>query len=236
MTVRVLLADDQALIRSGFRSILGHAPDIEVVAEAANGDEAVRLAQLHAVDVVLMDIRMPGMDGIEATRLLCHGVRDARPHVLIVTTYGDDEYVFESLRAGASGFLLKDATAEELIHAVRIVARGDGLLSPAVTREVIAQFARRDPSPAHATPAPTAHREALTDREAEVLVLVARGLSNAEIADALTISEPTVKTHVAHILAKLDLRNRVQVVVYAYEHGLAHPAHSAHPAHPAHEV
>jgi DNA-binding NarL/FixJ family response regulator len=219
VTIRVVIADDQDLIRSGFRAILGHATDIEVVAEAARGDEAVRLARSHVVDVVLMDIRMPGMDGIEATRALCRGSRDGRPHVLIVTTYPDDEYVFESLRAGASGFLLKDATAEQLLDAVRIVARGDGLLSPQITREVIEQFARAHPQ---AQPAPI---EALTERESEVLRLVARGLSNAEIAEALTVSEPTVKTHVAHILAKLDLRNRVQAVVYAYEHNLTHSTH-----------
>ncbi|MFN8584892.1 MAG: response regulator transcription factor [Dehalococcoidia bacterium] len=221
MTVRVLIADDQELIRSGFRAILGHAPDIEVVAEAATGAEAVRLARGSAADVVLMDIRMPGTDGIEATRALCRGSRDGRPHVLIVTTYPDDEYVFESLRAGASGFLLKDATAEQLIEAVHVVARGDGLLSPQVTREVIEQFARRAGPPHPTAPAPTASGETLTDRESEVLALLARGLSNAEIAAALTVSEPTVKTHVAHILAKLDLRNRVQAVVYAYEYGLA---------------
>jgi len=220
VTVRVLIADDQELIRSGFRAILGHAPDLQVVAEAATGAEAVRLAHNCAADVVLMDIRMPGMDGIEATRALCRGSRDGRPHVLIVTTYQDDEYVFESLRAGASGFLLKDATADQLIDAVRIVSRGDGLLSPAVTREVIEQFARRA-APAYA-PAPI---EALTDRESEVLALLARGLSNTEIAATLTVSEPTVKTHVAHILAKLDLRNRVQAVVYAYEHNLTRPPH-----------
>ncbi|MGE0135953.1 MAG: response regulator [Dehalococcoidia bacterium] len=218
MTIRVLIADDQELIRSGFRAILGHAPDVEVVAEAATGAEAVRLARACTPDVVLMDIRMPGMDGIEATRALCHGSREGRPHVLVVTTYPDDEYVVESLRAGASGFLLKDATAAQLVDAVRIVARGDGLLSPQVTREVIEQFARRAPSPA-----PPA--EALTDRESEVLRLIARGLSNAEIAETLTVSEPTVKTHVAHILAKLDLRNRVQAVVYAYEHNLTRAPH-----------
>lgn len=224
MTVRVLLADDQALIRSGFRSILSHAPDIEIVGEAADGAEAVRLARALRADVVIMDIRMPGVDGIEATRQLCHGARDAAPHVLIVTTYADDEYVFESLRAGASGFLLKDATAEELVHGIRLVAEGNGLLSPAVTREVIEHFARAAARPFAGLPA-----EALTAREAEVLALVARGLSNAEIADALTVSEPTVKTHVAHILAKLGLRNRVQAVVYAYEHALAGTAPEAAP-------
>ncbi len=151
MTVRVLIADDQELIRSGFRSILSHAPDLEVVGEAATGSQAVRLARESRADVVLMDIRMPDMDGIEATRQLCHGGRDGHPHVLIVTTYADDEYVFESLRAGASGFLLKDATAQELIHAVRVIAEGNGLLSPAVTRDVIEQFARAPhaPRPAH---------------------------------------------------------------------------------------
>jgi len=213
VSTRVLLADDQALIRSGFRMILSRAPDIEVVGEAATGAEAVRLAGETRADVVLMDIRMPDMDGIEATRRLCRGTRDGYPRVLIVTTYSDDEYVFESLRAGASGFLLKDATAEELVHAVHVVAEGDALLSPAVTREVIEQFTRA------ARPA-LAPAEGLTDREQDVLALVARGLSNLEIAEALTISEPTVKTHVAHILAKLGLRNRVQAVVYAYEQQL----------------
>jgi DNA-binding NarL/FixJ family response regulator len=214
MTVRVLIADDQELIRSGFRSILSHSPDIEVVGEAATGSQAVRLARECRADVVLMDIRMPGMDGIEATRQLCHGARDGHPHVLIVTTYGDDEYVFESLRAGASGFLLKDATAQELIHAVHTIAEGNGLLSPAVTREVIEHFAR-----ASHPLTPTANED-LTARERDVLALIARGLSNAEIALDLTVSEPTVKTHVAHILSKLGLRNRVQAVVYAYEHQL----------------
>jgi DNA-binding NarL/FixJ family response regulator len=189
------------------------------VGEAADGRQALAATERLRPDVVVMDIRMPGMDGIEATRALCRGSRDGRPHVLIVTTYPDDEYVFESLRAGASGFLLKDATAEQLLDAVRIVARGDGLLSPQITREVIEQFARAHPQ---AQPAPI---EALTERESEVLRLVARGLSNAEIAEALTVSEPTVKTHVAHILAKLDLRNRVQAVVYAYEHNLTHSTH-----------
>jgi DNA-binding NarL/FixJ family response regulator len=218
VTVRVLLADDQELIRSGFRSILRRAPDIEVVGEAATGDQAVRLARDTRADVVLMDIRMPVMDGIEATRQLCQGARDARPRVLIVTTYGDDEYVFESLRAGASGFLLKDATAEELIHGIRVVAEGDALLSPAVTREVIEQFTRA------ARPVALLAADPLTERERDVLALVARGLSNLEIAAALTVSEPTVKTHVAHILAKLGLRNRVQAVVYAYEHQQTNPS------------
>jgi DNA-binding NarL/FixJ family response regulator len=214
VTIRVLIADDQELIRSGFRSILSRAPDIEVVGEAATGSQAVHLARECRADVVLMDIRMPDMDGIEATRQLCHGARDGHPHVLIVTTYADDEYVFESLRAGASGFLLKDATAEELIHAVRVIAEGNGLLSPTVTRDVIEQFTR-----APHTPTPPTDDD-LTARERDVLALIARGLSNAEIALDLTVSEPTVKTHVAHILSKLGLRNRVQAVVYAYEHQL----------------
>lgn len=217
MTIRVLIADDQELIRSGFRSILSRAPDIEVVGEAATGSQAVRRARECHADVVLMDIRMPDMDGIEATRQLCHGARDGNPHVLIVTTYGADEFVFESLRAGASGFLLKDATAEELIHAVRVIAEGNGLLSPAVTRDVIEQFTRAP----HALTAPAG--DDLTARERDVLALIARGLSNTEIALELTISEPTVKTHVAHILSKLGLRNRVQAVVYAYEHQLTSP-------------
>lgn len=213
--IRVLIADDQELIRSGFRSILSRVSDIEVVGEAATGAQAVHLARECHPDVVLMDIRMPDMDGIEATRQLCHGARAGRPHVLIVTTYGDDEYVFESLRAGASGFLLKDATAEELIHAVRVIAEGNGLLSPAVTRDVIDQFARSGRPQTMLLPG-----DELTARERDVLALVARGLSNLEIADELSVSEPTVKTHVAHILSKLGLRNRVQAVVYAYEHRL----------------
>jgi DNA-binding NarL/FixJ family response regulator len=214
MTIRVLLADDQALIRQGFAAILARTPDIDVVAEAADGAAAVRLAHEHQPDIILMDIRMPVLDGIEATRELCAGAQDAHPRVLIVTTYGDDEYVFESLRAGASGFLLKDATAEELLHAIRVIAAGDALLSPAVTRDVIEHFTRQTASNDGRAV------EDLTPRERDVLALVARGLSNLEIAAALTVSEPTVKTHVAHILAKLSLRNRVQAVVYAYEHQL----------------
>lgn len=218
MTIRVVLADNQELVRSGFRSILRHVPDLEVVAEAANGTDAVRLAREHAADVVVMDIRMPGLDGIEATRALCAGSRSATPHVLIVTTYNDDTYVVEALRAGASGFLLKDATAEELIHGIRLVAAGDALLSPAVTREVIERATRLAAPPRPSTPFAT--HEDLTPRELDVFALLARGHSNLEIAEALIVSEPTVKTHVAHILAKLRLRNRVQAVVYAYEHHL----------------
>ena len=216
MSVRVLIADDQELIRVAFRTILGYESDIEVVGEAADGEEAVLLARRTRPDVVLMDIRMPKMDGIEATRQLCAGALGGLPHVLIATTYGDDEYVFEALRAGASGFLLKDATAEDLVKAIRLVASGSGLLSPAVTRSVIEQFAR-----APRTPPREADGEALTARERDVLALLARGLSNAEIAERLVISEPTVKTHVAHVLGKCGVRNRAQAVVYAYEHGIA---------------
>ncbi len=215
MTIRVLLADDQELIRAGFASILGRATDIEVVGEASTGHEAVLEAERLHPDVVVMDIRMPDLDGIEATRRLCHGSRDAGPHVLIVTTYGDDENVYRALAAGASGFLLKDASAEELIHAVRVVAEGNALLSPAVTRGVIERFT------GGSAVEPDELSRSLTPREHEVLALLVKGLSNAEIAQLLVLSEPTVKTHVAHILDKLDLRSRVQAVAYAFEHGLA---------------
>jgi DNA-binding NarL/FixJ family response regulator len=214
----VLLADDQALVRVGLRKILENEPDTTVVAEAENGEEAVAAAARHRPDVVLMDIRMPVLDGIEATRRI---VRE-RPatRVLILTTFGLDTYVYDALRSGASGFMLKDAPPEEIAAAVRIVASGEALLAPAVTRAVIEEFARREPPPAPAAPPAL---DELTPREREVLDLLARGLSNPEICERLVISEATAKTHVARILQKLDLRDRVQAVIYAYESGLVAP-------------
>jgi DNA-binding NarL/FixJ family response regulator len=214
--IRVLLADDQELVRSGFRLILELADGIEVVGEAADGREAVALAKELQPDVVLMDVRMPELDGIEATRRLRQAGVDAR--VLVLTTFDLDEYVYGAVRAGASGFLLKDAPREQLVTAVRTVARGEALLAPAVTRRLIERFVDR-PAPVEAAPA----LAELSARELEVLRLVARGLSNAEIADELVIGEATVKTHVARVLRKLDLRDRVQVVVLAYESGVVEP-------------
>ena len=217
MTTRILLVDDQPLLRTGFRMILSAEPDFVVVGEAGDGASAVELASRLRPDVVLMDIRMPGMDGIQATRALA-GPGVAEPlKVLILTTFGLDEYVVESLRAGASGFLLKDAPAEDLVEAIRIVAAGDALLAPSVTRRLLDRIASKLP-PAHDNVIPALSE--LTEREMEVLKLVARGLSNAEIAEKLVISETTVKTHVSRILGKLDLRDRVQVVIFAYETGL----------------
>ncbi len=215
MSARVLLADDQSLVRAGFRKILESEPGIEVVAEASDGDEAVAAARRFDPDVVLMDVRMPRLDGIAATRLITAAGLPAR--VLMLTTFGHDEYVYDALRAGASGFLLKDAPPEDLIDAVRIVARGDALLDPAVTRSVVEAFARM---PETSEPAALAE---LTAREREVLALLARGLSNAEICDRLVVSEGTAKTHVARVLGKLGLRDRVQAVILAYECGLVRP-------------
>jgi DNA-binding NarL/FixJ family response regulator len=213
--IRVLLADDQALVRAGFRMILKAEPEIDVVGEAGDGAEAVALARGLAPDVVLMDVRMPLMDGIESTRRIVGGGAETR--VLMLTTFDLDEYVYEALRAGASGFLLKDAPEEQLVAGIRIVADGGSLFAPAVTRRLIERFAGLHPR----TPPPGL--DDLTSREVEVLRLVARGLSNAEIAAALVVSEHTVKTHVAHVLRKLDLRDRVQAVVLAYEAGLVRP-------------
>jgi DNA-binding NarL/FixJ family response regulator len=210
--LRVVLADDQALIRAGFKAFL-EARDIQVVGQAADGIEAVEIACHTKPDVVLMDIRMPRLDGVEATRRL----PDQR--VLIVTTYELDEYVIEALRAGAAGFILKDAPPEELVQAVRVVAAGDSLLAPSVTRRLLEQVASRLPAP----PARPPELEELTPREHEILLLIARGRSNAEIAQELFLSELTVKTHVSHILNKLNLRDRVQVVILAYEAGLISP-------------
>jgi DNA-binding NarL/FixJ family response regulator len=214
--IRVLLADDQELVRSGFRLILELADGIEVAGEAADGREAVRLAKELQPDVVLMDVRMPELDGIEATRRLRQAGVEA--HVLVLTTFDLDEYVYGAMRAGAAGFLLKDAPREQLVTAVRTIARGEALLAPAVTRRLIERFVDR-PRSVEAAPA----LGELSARELEVLRLVARGLSNAEIADELVIGEATVKTHVARVLRKLDLRDRVQAVVLAYETGVVEP-------------
>jgi DNA-binding NarL/FixJ family response regulator len=219
MTLRVLVADDQAMVRAGFRMLLARESDIEVVAEASNGLEAVRLATLHSPTVILMDIRMPGLDGIEATRRIL--TADPLARVLILTTFDLDEYVYEALGAGASGFVLKDDPPESLIAAIHTVAAGDALLSPAVTRRVIAQFTRRRPA------TPPAELADLTAREHGVLRLIARGLSNAEIASEIYVSEATVKTHVTHVLQKLGLRDRVQAVVLAHQSGLVDPPTSS---------
>jgi DNA-binding NarL/FixJ family response regulator len=219
VTLRVVVADDQDLVRDGFRMIL-QASGIEVAGEARDGREAIALARHSRPDVVLMDIRMPVMDGIEATRELA-GPGAAEPVVvLILTTFDLDEYVVEALRAGASGFLLKDAGREQLVSAVEIVAAGESLLAPSVTRRLVERFVRTAPSP------PPRELGELTPRELEVLELMARGRSNAELAADLVISETTAKTHVARILAKLRLRDRVQAVVFAYEHGIVHPGAS----------
>jgi DNA-binding NarL/FixJ family response regulator len=215
MTVRVLLADDQELVRAGFRMILETQADIEVVSEAGDGVEAVAATRRVRPDVVLMDIRMPNLDGLQATKQIM--ATGSRSRVLILTTFDLDEYVYQALAAGASGFLLKNAPPEQLIDAVRVVAAGDALLSPSITRRVIEQFTRLPP------PGGTDVLAGLTDREREVLKLVARGMSNAEIAAQLFVSDATVKSHVAHLLAKLQLRDRVQAVVLAYESGLIRP-------------
>ena len=215
--IRVLIADDQVLVRAGFRAILEVEDDLEVVGEAADGADAVASARALRPDVVLMDVRMPGVDGIEATRRLL-GEGDAS-RILMLTTFDLDEYVYEAMKAGASGFLLKDAPRDQLVGAVRTVAAGDALLAPALVRRLVEDFVRR---PRPASGPPTELRD-LTEREVEVLALIAEGLSNAEIADRLVLSEATVRTHVTHILAKLDLRDRVQAVVLAYETGLVRP-------------
>ena len=217
--IRVLIVDDQSLVRAGFRMILEAEEDVEVVGEAADGGEAIAAAGELAPDVILMDVRMPNVDGLEATRRLLDG-KDAGPRILILTTFDLDEYVYEALRVGASGFLLKDTPPEQLVDAIRVVASGDALLSPTITRRVIEEFVRRPPASVR-KPAPSL--EELTARELEMLRYIARGLSNAEIAKAAFVSETTVKTHVAHILMKLRLRDRVQAVVFAYENGVVAP-------------
>jgi DNA-binding NarL/FixJ family response regulator len=221
MTIRVLIADDQGMVRTGFATFLQAQPDIEVVGEAADGQQAVeRTAELDP-DVILMDVRMPVMNGLEATRKIVGGVgsADEGPRVLVLTTFDLDEYVYEALKAGASGFLLKDASATELATAVRVVAAGDAVITPSVTRRLIAEFASLG-----GPRAPTRARlEGLTERETEVLALIAQGLSNTEIAARLVVAEQTIKTHVGRILSKLDLRDRAQAIVFAYESGLVQP-------------
>ncbi|AOS64973.1 response regulator [Actinoalloteichus hymeniacidonis] len=216
MTIAVVVADDQAVVRAGFRTILEVEPDMTVVGEAADGAQAVAAAQRLRPNLVLMDVRMPGVDGIAATRTLAASNPDIP--VLIITTFDLDEYVFSALRAGAAGFLLKDTEPDDLVLAVRAVAAGDGLVSPRVTRRLIAEFASSSPAP------PTSSTSvALTARERQTLLLVAEGLSNAEIAASLVVSPSTVKTHVGNVLAKIGARDRVQAVIWAYEHGIVRP-------------
>ena len=215
--IRLLVVDDQPLVRAGLRMVFDPEQDVEIVGEAADGDEGVRLARDLRPDVVLMDIRMPGRDGIQATQAIAGSDTDRPLRVLVLTTFDHDEYVFEALRAGASGFLLKDAPPEAVVAAVRAVAAGDALLAPVITRRLIEQFARRRGQAS----VPGLHD--LTERELDVFKLVARGLSNAEVAERLFLGESTVKTHVGRVLSKLDLRDRVQLVVLAYESGLVGP-------------
>jgi DNA-binding NarL/FixJ family response regulator len=219
MTVRVLIADDQQLVRAGFAMILSTYADIEVVAEATNGNEAVRLAASLTPDVVLMDIQMPGLNGIDATKRIVGGGQTTHTRVLILTTFDLDEYVYDALRAGATGFLLKDVPPEQLVAAVRTAHQGDALLAPSVTRRLIEEFTQ----PRQPASVATTQLEQLSPREAEVFLLLARGLTNQEIAAELVVGENTVKTHVARILAKLSLRDRVQAVVLAYETGIVTP-------------
>jgi len=220
MTTRVVLADDQELVRTGFRMILAGEDDIEVVAEAANGREAIDATRRHLPDVVVMDIRMPVMDGVEATRAIADDPALADTRVLVLTTFDADDHIVQALRAGASGFLLKDVTPIDFVKAIRVVAAGEALLAPSVTARLLGRFARLP------IPADEVHERALaelTDREREVLKLVAQGLSNAEIAAHLTLAEPTVKTHVSHLLLKLAARDRAQLVAFAYETGIVRP-------------
>ena len=217
--IRVLVADDQALVRGSFRLLVDTAPDLQVIGEAATGAEAVEIAARERPDVLLMDIRMPGMDGIEATRQITGSEQTGAARVLILTTFDLDEYVYAALRAGASGFLLKDTPPADLLAAIRVIAAGDALLAPAVTRRLVAEFARR-PEPGQQ---PAVTLDGVTDREREVLILIARGLSNAEIAQALHVTMATAKTHVGRLLAKLGARDRAQLVMVAYETGLVQP-------------
>jgi DNA-binding NarL/FixJ family response regulator len=219
MSVRILIADDQALVRAGFKMILDAEEGLDVVGEASHGGEAVALAERTKPDVVLMDIRMPELDGIEATRKILAAAGDRQVRVLMLTTFDLNEYVYEALRAGASGFLLKDVPPEQLVAGIRIVAEGEALLAPSITRRLIQEFASTTPVPTE----PPKGLDELTARELEVFKLIARGLSNAEVAAELVVSETTVKTHVARVLMKLGLRDRVQAVVLAYESGVAVP-------------
>jgi DNA-binding NarL/FixJ family response regulator len=219
MSVRVLIADDQALVRAGFKMILEAEPEIQVIGEAEDGVEAVEMIQRLKPDVALMDIRMPRLNGLEATRQIVNGGGDSPTRVLMLTTFDLNEYVYEALRAGASGFLLKDVPAEQLIAGIQVVARGEALLAPSITRRLIEEFAKNQPVERVAPK----EVEELTTREMEVFKLISRGMSNAEVAAELIVSETTVKTHVARILMKLHLRDRVQAVVYAYESGLIQP-------------
>ncbi|GLP66197.1 MULTISPECIES: response regulator transcription factor [unclassified Streptomyces] len=220
MTIRVLVADDQMMVREGFSVLLNAMPDIEVVGEAVNGREAVDRVRELAPDVVLMDIRMPELNGIEATREIV--AADSTAKVLVLTTFDLDEYVYQALRAGASGFLLKDASARQLAEGVRVVASGEALLAPSVTRRLITEFSKLSESPRLMASAHTAYGD-LTDRETEVLVLIAQGLSNSEMAERLVVAESTIKTHVSRILVKLGLRDRTQAAVFAYEARLVTP-------------
>ena len=217
MSIRLLLVDDQAMVRAGLHMILEAEPDIKVIGEAEDGAKAMTAVRSLHPDLVLMDIQMPVMNGLEATRRIVHEI-EKPPRVLILTTFERDDYIFEALRAGASGFLLKNAPPEDLVNAVRVVAEGNSLLAPSVTRRIIAEFAQRPPRPHVKDPV-----EKLTERETEVLRLIARGKTNAEIAAELIVSEATVKTHVSNLLTKLGLRDRVQAVVYAYESGMIQP-------------
>jgi DNA-binding NarL/FixJ family response regulator len=219
MSIRILIADDQSLVRTGFRMILDAEPDLDVVGEAVDGREAVDKARAAKPDVILMDIRMPDLDGIEATRRIVADGGEAAPKILMLTTFDLNEYVYEALRAGASGFLLKDVPAEQLADGVRVVAAGEALLAPSVTRRLLSEFAQVRPRDAAPPPA----FDDLTPRELEVFRLIARGLSNAEVAQELIVSETTVKTHVARVLMKLGLRDRIQAVVLAYESGIIQP-------------
>jgi DNA-binding NarL/FixJ family response regulator len=230
VTIRVVLVDDQELVRTGFRMILDGEDDIDVVGEAANGRDAVAAVGRLRPDVTVMDVRMPEMDGVEATRQIAADPTLAETRVLVLTTFDADEHVVEAIRAGASGFLLKDVTPADFVRAIRIVASGEALLAPSVTARLLGRFARLP------IPADERHADglrALTEREREVLVLVAQGLSNAEIAEHLTLAEPTVKTHVSHLLLKLDLRDRAQLVALAYETGVVRPGSGGGPSSPS---
>jgi DNA-binding NarL/FixJ family response regulator len=228
MSIRILLADDQELMRMGFRMVIDSQPDLSIVGEAVNGQEAVAAAAELSPDVVLMDVRMPELDGIEATSRIVRA--DDRVRIIILTTFDLDEYTYAALRAGASGFLLKDAPPDDLLSAIRAVASGDAVIAPSVTRRLLSAFVQHLPEPDMPEPAGHADLERLTPREREVLLEVARSHSNAEIAEHLVLSEATVKTHVGRILAKLSLRDRVQIVVFAYENGLVRPAIDVGPA------